>query len=216
VVETVRRLLLTAIVSVVSNGSTAQIVFGIFVAIAYMKLYAYFSPFLEGKDNMLQEMAQYQVFFTLFIALLLRDASLTGPGWTLGFDAVLVFCNSVTPAAAVTFIVQAKSKLLPVLAKQQQRPGHYAHVADVGSARSSGSDRDADAVHTPGLTEIVHSPAAASRSDLPRDGQKFTFDRSRANSAAPSVRDIDSESDDSFFRAHGHFIVKSPTWYSSY
>jgi hypothetical protein len=215
VVETVRRLLLTAIVSVVSNGSTAQIVFGIFIAIAYMKLYAYFSPFLEGKDNMLQEMAQYQVFLTLFIALLLRDASLTGPAWTLGFDAVLVFCNSVTPAAAVTFIVQAKSKLLPVLAKQPPQQGHYAHVADGGSARSSGSDRDADAVHTPGLTEIVHSPAATSRGDLPHD-DRFTFDRSRANSAAPSVREIDSESDDSCFRAHGPFIVKSPTWYSSY
>ena len=208
-VETIRRLLLTAIVSVVSNGSTAQIVFGIFVAIAYMKLYAYFSPFLEEKDNVLQEMAQYQVFFTLFIALLLRDASLTGPGWTLGFDAVLVFCNSVTPAAAFAFVVQAKQKLLPMLAKQQQGP--HAHVADV----SGRSEPDATSASlTPAMTEPAHSPTAAHGGDnIPRF---TTVVRDRASSAAPSARDVDSDSDDSFFRSHGHYIVKSPTWYSSY
>jgi hypothetical protein len=53
-------------------GSTAQIIFGILVAVMYMKLYGYFAPMLEPQDDFLQELAQYQVFFTLFIALLLR------------------------------------------------------------------------------------------------------------------------------------------------
>ena len=150
------------------------------------------------------------MFFTLFIALLLRDASLTGPGWTLGFDAVLVFCNSVTPAAAFTFVVQAKQKLLPMLAKQQP-PGPHAHVADI----SGRSEPDAtSALLTPAMTEpTAHSPAVAHGDDVPRF---TTVVRDRASSAAPSARDVDSDSDDSFFRSHGHYIVKSPTWYSSY
>jgi hypothetical protein len=53
-------------------GSTVQIIFGILVAVMYMKLYGYFAPMLEPVDDFLQELAQYQVFFTLFIALLLR------------------------------------------------------------------------------------------------------------------------------------------------
>jgi hypothetical protein len=41
----------------------------------YMKLYGYFAPMLEPQDDFLQELAQYQVFFTLFIALLIRTGT---------------------------------------------------------------------------------------------------------------------------------------------
>jgi hypothetical protein len=55
-------------------GSAAQVVFGILIAVAFMKLYGYFNPLVEDDDDFLQELAQYQVFFTLFIGLLLRDS----------------------------------------------------------------------------------------------------------------------------------------------
>jgi hypothetical protein len=99
VVETGRRLLLTAVVSVVGTGSGSQIVFGIFIAILFIKLYSYYQPYVQVRtistialfvqpftlklpsrslqqddDDFLQEVAQYQVFFTLFIALLIRDS----------------------------------------------------------------------------------------------------------------------------------------------
>jgi hypothetical protein len=38
VVETVRRLMLTAVLSVVAVGSSAQAVFGIFIALVFMKV----------------------------------------------------------------------------------------------------------------------------------------------------------------------------------
>jgi hypothetical protein len=47
IVETCRRLLLTAVVSVVASGTSAQIVFSIFVAVLYIKLYGHFQPFWE-------------------------------------------------------------------------------------------------------------------------------------------------------------------------
>jgi hypothetical protein len=47
IVETCRRLLLTAVVSVIASGTSGQIVFSIFVAVTYIKLYGFFQPFLK-------------------------------------------------------------------------------------------------------------------------------------------------------------------------
>jgi hypothetical protein len=49
------------------------VVFGILIAVAYIKIYGYFRPFIEDSDDLLQELAQYQIFFTLFIALILQS-----------------------------------------------------------------------------------------------------------------------------------------------
>ena len=55
------------------EGSAGQIVCGIFIAVVYLKLYGYYGPFKKDDDDVLQEMAQFQVFITLFISLLIRD-----------------------------------------------------------------------------------------------------------------------------------------------
>jgi hypothetical protein len=54
------------------EGSSGQIVCGIFIAVMYIKLYGYYGPFKKDDDDVLQEMAQFQVFITLFISLLIR------------------------------------------------------------------------------------------------------------------------------------------------
>lgn len=36
------------------------------MAVIFMKLYGYYKPYDDISDDVLQEMAQYQVFFTLF------------------------------------------------------------------------------------------------------------------------------------------------------
>lgn len=45
---------------------------GISIAVVYIKLYGFFSPYKKNDDDILQEMAQFQVFITLFISLLIR------------------------------------------------------------------------------------------------------------------------------------------------
>ena len=55
VVEITRKILLTAVISIVSPGSGAQIVYGIVVELLFMKLYAYCLPFKDDDDNMLQK-----------------------------------------------------------------------------------------------------------------------------------------------------------------
>ena len=106
VIETGRRLMLTAVVSVVEPGDNPQIVFGIFIALVYMKLYAYCQPFVRYEDDVLQEMAQYQIFFTLFIALLLKLEALPGQYYQLGLDFMLVIVNISTTLATVLFVLK--------------------------------------------------------------------------------------------------------------
>jgi len=55
VVETIRRIVMTAVLSIVATGSGAQIAFGLAVSMVFMKLYAYCLPFKEYDNNVLQE-----------------------------------------------------------------------------------------------------------------------------------------------------------------
>jgi hypothetical protein len=47
--------------SIVSTGTAAQVVFGLFISMLFTKLYTYFAPLREDEDDALQELAQYQV-----------------------------------------------------------------------------------------------------------------------------------------------------------
>ena len=57
-IETIRKILLTAVISIVSPGSAAQIVFGIVVELLFMKLYSYCRPFKEHDDNTMQKVRE--------------------------------------------------------------------------------------------------------------------------------------------------------------
>ena len=103
VVETTRRLLLTAVVSVVGTGSAAQVVFGIVVAIVYVKLYGHYQPYELDEHDVMQEVAQYQVFVTLFIALLIRGDLLQGAAWARTLDVMLFVANLTTATASLVF-----------------------------------------------------------------------------------------------------------------
>jgi len=86
VLETTRCLLLTAVVSVVGFGSTGQLVFGILVAIIYVKLYGYFQPYVQNELDIVQAH---------------RDDRLPGDAWARALDAHLVVANLSTVIAAI-------------------------------------------------------------------------------------------------------------------
>ena len=56
VVETARRLLLTAVLSVVSTGSSGQVVFGIAISLVYIKLYLFYQPYDLKEHDVMQVM----------------------------------------------------------------------------------------------------------------------------------------------------------------
>ncbi len=105
IVENSRRIFLTAVLSVCSTGSTKQYVLGILVAFFFMKLYAYFQPYIEYQDYRLAEIGQTQIFITYFAALIVSDELLysnnpsasqrrrSAQNWSEGIGALMVIVN---------------------------------------------------------------------------------------------------------------------------
>jgi hypothetical protein len=71
-VETGRRLSLTAILSVIAHGTPQQSVLSVLMSITFVKLYAFYAPYLEDTDDVLAEVGQYQILFTFFGALMIQ------------------------------------------------------------------------------------------------------------------------------------------------
>jgi hypothetical protein len=105
ILETTRRLTLTAVLSVVDTGSNQQILFGLLVQLMYMKLYSSFNPYIEVQDAMLQEMCQYQVFLLLLAALLIRNNALYGGLWGQALDGIVAIVVLSSLSCALYFIV---------------------------------------------------------------------------------------------------------------
>lgn len=76
IVETVRRLMLTGVLSVAGEGTSGQIVFGIILAVFYTKIYGYYQPYELQETSVVAELAQYQIFFSFFGSLVVQNALL--------------------------------------------------------------------------------------------------------------------------------------------
>ena len=46
------------------------------ISLLFMKLYAFYQPYDKDEDDQLQEVAQYQIFATLFFALIIKTGQL--------------------------------------------------------------------------------------------------------------------------------------------
>ena len=77
VIETVRRLTLTAVLSVTLPDSGFQIVFAIVLSLIFKEIYAKLDPFKDPKLSITAELGSIQIFFTFF-AVLVIEKSLLG------------------------------------------------------------------------------------------------------------------------------------------
>lgn len=91
-IETTRRLTLTAVLSIVAQGTSEQAVFSVFMSILFVKLYAYFAPYIADSDDILAEVGQYQILFTFFGALIMQG-SLVDPEYYGMVGGFLVCIN---------------------------------------------------------------------------------------------------------------------------
>ena len=72
IIETTRRLMLTAILSVCGPGSSAQGFMSILLSTMYIKLYAAYTPYDADSNSVIAEIGQYQIFFTFWAALVMH------------------------------------------------------------------------------------------------------------------------------------------------
>ncbi len=68
-IESCRRILLTAILSICSAGSAEQYVLGILLVFGFIKLYGYYRPYKDETNFIMADIGQSQIFLTYFAAL---------------------------------------------------------------------------------------------------------------------------------------------------
>jgi hypothetical protein len=105
VIETTRRLVLTAVLSVCSPGTSQQTVFSLLLALLFVKLYAYYQPYTSNREDILAETGQYQILFT-FIGALIMQNDLLGDAYngTVGFFLVLINLGVFYLSSHFTFL----------------------------------------------------------------------------------------------------------------
>ena len=76
IIEIVRKISLTSILSLLAPGTPTQCTFSVLLAIIYVKLYNSCAPFVADNDNVTAEVGQYQIFVTFFAVLVIKQSSL--------------------------------------------------------------------------------------------------------------------------------------------
>jgi hypothetical protein len=92
-VETTRRLVLTAVLSVCGAGTGGQAVLALLLALLYIKLVGYYRPYIEDMDDMEAEVGQYQIFLT-FLGALISQRHLLGSNYNAAVSGVMVAINT--------------------------------------------------------------------------------------------------------------------------
>lgn len=93
VIETTRRLMLTAVLSVCGTGSAAQSIFAVLLALMYIKLYGFYSPYNIQADDIVAETGQFQIFLS-FLGALIYQRQLLGTEWNDWVSLVLILINT--------------------------------------------------------------------------------------------------------------------------
>jgi len=122
VVETVRRLVFTALIVIAVSTQNIQVVFTILISILFVKLYGSVRPYEDGVDNRLQELSQYQVFLTLFCGLVILTDALDGEGGIYAaLDVFVVFVNTFTLIITPYYIYEQSSEVQRLVALTRKK-----------------------------------------------------------------------------------------------
>jgi hypothetical protein len=134
IVETTRRLLLTAGLSVIAPGSSSQNVLSVMLAFFYVKLYGYFKPYKNDVDDYIAEVGQVAVFVTFFIALIVQN-SLLANSYNLALGLILVLASVAIFACTIAFAIYEYQQDVLLLSEEQSQLaselfGRFAFLCD--------------------------------------------------------------------------------------
>jgi hypothetical protein len=105
IIETTRRIMLTAVLSVLDPGSSGQSIVAVLIALLYIKVYGYFNPYREDSDDILSETGQFQIFFTFFCALIIQN-DLLSKLWADTLGVVLTTINFAVVMYVIWFEIR--------------------------------------------------------------------------------------------------------------
>ena len=102
IIETGRRLTLTAVLSVIGTGTGYQIIVGLAFSMLFIWLYGVYYPYKNPKNYLLQFLAQFQIALTLVCAAIIKANLFFGYAWaSTTLNVVLVLINLSTTIYAI-------------------------------------------------------------------------------------------------------------------
>jgi hypothetical protein len=105
VFECARRLMLTGGTVFFLEGSATQVAAGMLVALISIQIYARTQPYIRHQDDTLAMAAQWGIYFTLFIGLLLKARIPSADGYDGVLGGLLIFVNAMVIVLAIgTFL----------------------------------------------------------------------------------------------------------------
>ncbi|GMH62118.1 hypothetical protein TrLO_g3231 [Triparma laevis f. longispina] len=113
VVETVRKLMLSGGLVLLGPGTMEQIIVSLMICLASIRIFSGCEPYIEYKVDVFMEMSQWQIFFVMFAALLIRfneviseygseNAYTENKGL---FDVILIATQCLAPAVLVMMVL---------------------------------------------------------------------------------------------------------------
>ncbi len=96
-----KKMLLTGAVTLIGDGSSAQLVVGMMIVMANLLFTLKLGPFVDDTDDALSFLSSLQMFFTLLLGLLLKTDDVTDPTYDHQSMGVLLVLLSVLPFLAL-------------------------------------------------------------------------------------------------------------------
>ena len=116
-IESVRRLLVTAVAVTVKPGSSTQLAFGLLTSILSLLLYAATRPFIHHADNTLAVLGATVLTLATFSGLLLSSDVVEDDGWSvLGMGTFLAISTALVVVLGLALAVLEAKRLLEKLA----------------------------------------------------------------------------------------------------
>jgi predicted outer membrane repeat protein len=137
VVETTRRLMLTAVLSVCGTGTSGQALLALLLALMYIKLYGHYAPYLKRNDDIVAETGQFQIFLS-FLGALVYQRKLLGEQWNTAVGLFLIFINTAVFCLFVYFVSTTLHRHLRDA--QLHRSSKYTKTAGACADVEHGSD----------------------------------------------------------------------------
>ena len=148
VIECFRRISLGALLVVFGNGSVRQIAIGICFCLFFIRVEAYYTPLLNAEDDVLMELCNWQLFFILFISLLIKvDAAPAQGAGTILF-VILILSTAVLLVSLLSLVVRELAAA--PLAARRDRGGNMPDIS-WWKYVSGGDKGNSDAIELPVL-----------------------------------------------------------------
>ncbi|GMH93738.1 hypothetical protein TrVE_jg12166 [Triparma verrucosa] len=142
--DTIRKQMLTGGLVVLGSGTLSQIIISMLLCLASMRVFAGCKPFIKERVDQFSEMSQWQIFFVMLAALLLRVAEMSGDfdiENKKAFDVILVGTQALAPTVIIVMILmrgQEATKMLVRKVTKSMSRGKSEGVEDEGEVEEGG------------------------------------------------------------------------------